>query len=111
VSDTLAGIDMEQQREKIAVIAAKFVDYEFNYLQEASDYIKMLTVIWGAKEAIFKIRNEEGISFKDHIKVNSFVATDGYCRAWLHFNDVLTDYNIYFLEVENYMLVYAFENN
>jgi 4'-phosphopantetheinyl transferase len=110
ISDSIAGIDMEQQRDKIGIIARKFVDHEFTYLRKSADYIKMLTVIWGAKEAIFKIRNEVGISFKDHIKVADFQLHDGSCRACLQFKDVLIDYNIYFLEVENYMLVYAFEN-
>lgn len=66
-SDEKVGIDMELQREKIIRIADKFVDYEFDYLklEPIEDYIKKLTVIWGAKEAIFKIRNEKGISFKD----------------------------------------------
>ena len=74
VSDQTVGIDMELQREKIIRIADKFIDYEFGYLQTEpiEEYIKKLTVIWGAKEAIFKIRNEKGISFKDHILVKPF---------------------------------------
>ena len=112
VSDVIAGIDIEKQRDKIIRIADKFVDYEFKYLNpnKQHDYIRMLTAIWGAKESIFKIRNEVGISFKDHIKVNSFDVLDGYCRAWLHFGDVIVDFNICYFEVEDFMLVYAFEN-
>ena len=33
ISDDKVGIDIEKQRDKIAVIAKKFVDYEFNYLK------------------------------------------------------------------------------
>jgi phosphopantetheinyl transferase (holo-ACP synthase) len=57
---------MELQRNKIIRIADKFVDEEFQYLDSNSpeEYIKKLTVIWGAKEAIFKIRNEKGLVLK-----------------------------------------------
>jgi hypothetical protein len=55
---------MELQRNKIIRIADKFVE-EFQYLDSNSpEDIKKLTVIWGAKEAIFKIRNEKGLVLK-----------------------------------------------
>ena len=73
ISDETVGIDIELQRDKIIRIGDKFCDSEFQFLdQDSKEYIRKLTVIWGTKEAIFKIRNEKGISFKDHIKVNSF---------------------------------------
>ncbi len=34
VSDLIIGIDIEKQRDKITIIAHKFIDYEFNYLDE-----------------------------------------------------------------------------
>ena len=34
VSDAEVGIDIEKQRDKIAIIAHKFIDYEFDYLDE-----------------------------------------------------------------------------
>ena len=70
ISDETVGIDIELQREKIIRIADKFCDSEFQYLEpeKKQDYIRKLTVIWGVKEAIFKIRNEKGISFKDQSK-------------------------------------------
>ena len=112
ISDQKAGIDIEMQREKIIRIADKFVDYEFHFLkpEKIQEYIRKLTVIWGVKESIFKIRNEKGISFKDHIKVTTFEMNENQGRAWLHFDDVAKDFNIYFEEIENFTLVYAFEN-
>lgn len=112
ISDQKAGIDIEMQREKIIRIADKFVDYEFHFLkpEKIQEYIRKLTVIWGIKESIFKIRNEKGISFKDHIKVTTFEMNENQGRAWLHFDNVVEDFNIYFEEIENFTLVYAFEN-
>ena len=113
ISNQNIGIDLELQREKIVTIAHKFVAAEFSFLKQdfLQDYIQKLTVIWGAKEAIFKIRNELGISFKDHIEVKSFEIKESRTKAILHFGNLQTLYEIYFEELENFSLVYAFESN
>ena len=117
ISHETVGIDMELQREKIRKIADKFVDTEFEYLNPniAEEYIKKLTVIWGAKEAIFKIRNEKGISFKDHIRVGDFSLDKRQTQASLHFDDLIKDFNVHYEEIKSdnfegkFTLVYAFE--
>jgi len=117
ISHETVGIDMELQREKILHIADKFVDTEFDYLNPnvLEEYIKKLTVVWGAKEAIFKIRNEKGISFKDHIRVGDFSLDEKQTQASLHFDDLIKDFNVYYEEIksdnsdQNFTLVYAFE--
>lgn len=111
ISNETVGIDIELQRQKIIRIADKFCDTEFQYLirDKTVEYIKKLTVIWGAKEAIFKIRNEKGISFKDHIAVNEFDLNQTQAIANLHFGGLHKEFNIYFEEVEDFTLVYALE--
>ncbi|SFE33142.1 4'-phosphopantetheinyl transferase family protein [Flavobacterium xueshanense] len=110
VSDETVGIDIELQRNKIIRIADKFCNSEFQFLDRNSDeYIRKLTVIWGAKEAIFKIRNEKGISFKDHINVQSFELNAKQNNTKLHYDNVVKDFNIHFEEIEDFTLVYAFE--
>ncbi|MRX66728.1 Phosphopantetheinyl transferase [Flavobacterium resistens] len=117
ISHETVGIDMELQREKIIRIGDKFTDYESEYLDPSSkeEYIKKLTVIWGAKEAIFKIRNEKGISFKDHINVNDFSLKKSQTEASLHFDNLIKDFNVHYEEIKSdnfegkFTLVYAFE--
>ncbi|MBL0735682.1 4'-phosphopantetheinyl transferase superfamily protein [Flavobacterium sp. GN10] len=117
ISKEKVGIDMELQREKIQRIADKFTDYECDYLEPnfTEEYIKKLTVIWGAKEAIFKIRNEKGISFKDHINVDNFSLDKTQTQASLHFDDLVKDFDVHYQEVKSdnfegtFTLVYAFE--
>jgi phosphopantetheinyl transferase len=115
VSNEAVGIDIEMQREKILKIAHKFVnDEELSRLQKTdlTDYIKKLTVKWGAKEALFKIKNEKGISFKDHIQVVPFELNQTQTTADLNFNGAKQKFNIHFSELDaNFTLVYAFENN
>lgn len=111
ISDETVGIDIELQRDKITRIADKFCDSEFQFLDLDSDeYIKKLTVIWGVKEAIFKIRNEKGISFKNHIRVCDFDLESEQTTAELHFDNLVKDFKIHFEEIEEFTLVYAFEN-
>ncbi len=117
ISDKTVGIDIELQRDKITRIANKFCESEFQFLSsgiesnKTQEYIRKLTVIWGAKEAIFKIRNEKGISFKDHIKVNAFDLEAKQTTSELHFNDLVMNFKIHFEENEGFTLVYAFEKN
>ena len=112
LSDKNVGIDIEQRREKIIRIADKFVDdSEFAFLvkENLEEYVSKLTVIWGIKEAVFKIRNEKGISFKDHIFVAPFEMNDLKAEALLTFENLNIKFDISFEEIENYTLVYAFE--
>ncbi|KAB1156110.1 4'-phosphopantetheinyl transferase family protein [Flavobacterium luteum] len=111
ISNQKVGIDIEMQREKIKNIADKFIDYEFNYLnkEDTQDYLSKLTVIWGVKESIFKIRNEPGISFKKNIKVNSFQLANKQALAWLKMDMIKEPFSVFFEEIENFTLVYAFE--
>ena len=120
LSDEVVGIDVELQREKIIRIADKFADTEFSFLNsnENEEYIRKLTVIWGAKESVFKIRNEKGISFKDHIKVDAFEMNDLQTKTQLHFDGIVRDFSVCFEEFDSndekgfkqsFTLVYAFE--
>lgn len=112
ISNEKAGIDIEMQREKIIRIADKFINNHETLCLGATntvDYIKKLTVKWGVKEAIFKIRNELGISFKNHIWVNSFEIQDHKTTAILEMENIKQEFAIWFEEFEGFTLVYAFE--
>lgn len=111
ISQQVAGIDLEMQREKIITIAEKFMDTEYDFLpqEKDTDFIQKSTVIWGVKESIFKIENQVGISFKDHISVFPFEMSDGKTSAILTFENQVKEFRIQFEIVENYIVVVAFE--
>ena len=111
LSESNIGIDMEKQREKIRIIADKFTapQEECDLDPQSNDYIQKLTAIWGTKESIFKVRNEIGISFKDHITVQPFEIATKKATAILTFNETETYFPVYFEEIENFMLVYVIE--
>lgn len=104
------GIDIEKQREKIIRIASKFVsDQEMEYLNASeSEFMKKLTVLWGAKEAVYKLYGMPGVSFKQHIVVAPFELHTGITKSLLSFNEVQETYETDFLEFEGFTCVYTF---
>jgi 4'-phosphopantetheinyl transferase len=108
ISDKEVGIDIEKQREKIAIIAKKFVDYEFNYLNtSANDYVRKLTVIWGIKESLYKLFATPGMLFKEHFLVIPFMLYDKETVAWIDYKGKKYRYNTAFLEFEGFTCAYV----
>ncbi|ULC60001.1 4'-phosphopantetheinyl transferase superfamily protein [Flaviramulus sp. BrNp1-15] len=108
VSDHIVGIDIEKQRDKITIIAHKFIDYEFDYLDKtASDYIRKLTAIWCVKESLYKLFATPGLSFKKYFLVIPFEIIDEETVAWIDYKDKKHRYNIHFLEFEGFTCAYA----
>jgi len=108
VSDKPVGIDIEKQREKIGVIAHKFVDYEYNYLKPTDeDYINRLTVIWGIKESLYKLFAVPGMLFKEHFLVIPFMMKDKNTIAWIDYKDKKYRYNTAFIEFEGFTCAYV----
>lgn len=111
ISDEIVGIDLELRRVKILDIADRFNDNSHLDKTDTEKFIREITISWGVKEAIFKIRNEPGISFKSHIIVAPFTLEKKLGRARLQFAEVEKDFEFHFEEIEDYTLVYAFEKN
>ncbi len=113
VSPHNVGIDMEMQREKVITIADKFIEPEFEYLDPThlTDYMQRLIVIWGVKEALFKMISREGMSFKQNMYVHPFTMQDSEGRATVIFEDINRDFSFSFEEVEDFMLVYSLEHS
>ncbi|WP_179318470.1 4'-phosphopantetheinyl transferase family protein [Winogradskyella helgolandensis] len=108
ISDSEVGIDIEKQREKIKIIAHKFVDYEFSYLNTIDeDSIRRLTVIWGIKESLYKLFATPGMLFKKHFLVIPFMFEDGETVAWIDYNNKKYRYNTAFLEFEGFTCAYV----
>lgn len=108
VSDSIIGIDIEKQREKIRIIAHKFIDFEFDYLNDKdSGFIRKLTVIWCVKESLYKLFATPGLSFKKHCLVIPFSFDDNETLAWIDYKNKKCRYNIHYLEFEEFTCAYA----
>lgn len=110
LSDVNIGADLEILKEKTLLLAPRFMDIaHLKNLTKEEELIKA-TVVWGIKESVFKIKNEIGISFKDHIFENGFNLKDKKCTVELRFNNKIEVFDIVFDFIENYVFVCAFES-
>ncbi len=108
VSDQPVGIDIEKQRDKILRIAQKFTPIEEYYtLTSAEARVRKLTIVWGAKESLYKLYAQEGLSFLNHIDVEDFSFDDGLTTAQINYNGSIGNYNLNFLEFEGFTCVYG----
>ena len=109
ISNEILGLDIEQLKEKTLKIAPRFM--QIHHLEGLSfeEKLKKSTVIWGIKEAIFKIKNEKGISFPEHIFEKPFDLNDKKAIGILQFNGKEEFFNAHFDQIENYIFVCVFE--
>ncbi|MFD2822806.1 4'-phosphopantetheinyl transferase family protein [Lacinutrix iliipiscaria] len=108
VSDGIVGIDIEKQREKIGVIAHKFMDYEYQYLDQSDDkYINKLIVIWCIKESLYKLFATPGLSFLQNTLVIPFTLEEASTHAWIDYQDKKYRFDTTFFEFEGFTCAYA----
>ncbi len=108
VSNENVGLDIEQLKPKTLHIASRFMTMShLDNLPEAGK-IKKATVIWGIKETVFKIKNEAGISFPDHISEKPFCFEDRQTTAKLEFKGQTEYFDTVFDAEEDYIYVCAF---
>nr|WP_298996759.1 4'-phosphopantetheinyl transferase superfamily protein [uncultured Allomuricauda sp.] len=102
------GIDIEMQREKILRIAHKFTPiHEYRTLTNTEAVIRKLTIVWGAKESLYKIYAQPGLSFLQHIDVSDFRFDDKETKAKIRYQGQKSEYGVNFLEFEGFTCVYA----
>jgi phosphopantetheinyl transferase len=109
ISEKEVGIDIEKNREKIKIIQHKFVNFESGFIHKDDDYIQQLTVIWGAKESLYKIYPFGGLTFKNDIDINSFQIADKKTTGFIKVEGWDKQYNIGFEQLNGFTLVFALE--
>ncbi len=108
VSDSDVGIDIEKQRQKILRIAHKFTPIE-EYRTIANDdaLMRKLTIVWCAKESLYKSFAEKSVSFLQHIDVDDFDLDDNKTTATVTYGDKIIVYKVDYLEFEGFTCAYA----
>ncbi len=108
VSEGKVGIDIEKQRDKIMRIANKYTTFEsYKTLANAEAIVRKLTIVWCAKESLYKIYASPGVSFLQHIDIADFFMEDAQTTGKIYFNGDQTQYHIDFLEFEGFTCAYA----
>lgn len=103
------GIDIEKQREKILKIAHKFTPIEeYRTIANTEALISKLTIVWGAKESLYKIYGKKKLLFRDHIYIEDFRFDDGKTTGEIRYAGETSKYQIEFLEFEGFTCAYAY---
>ena len=103
------GIDIEKQREKILKIAHKFTPIEeYKTIANVDALIAKLTIVWGAKESLYKIYGKKKLLFLHHIYIEDFKFADQKTTGEIRFNGEESSHNIEFLEFEGFTCVFAY---
>jgi len=111
ISDIEVGIDIEKKREKILRIAHKFTEIdEYQKLNHKDVIIRKLTIVWCAKESLYKSFNRVGLTFLNHIYVEDFSMYYNETTAKVNFEDKTEKYKVWFLEFEEFTCAYALLN-
>lgn len=107
--ESLVGIDIEKQREKILKIAHKFTPIEeYRTIANTDALISKLTIVWGAKESLYKIYGKKKLLFLHHIYIEDFKFADGKTTGEIRFDGEESSYEIQFLEFEGFTCVFAY---
>ncbi|WP_152286267.1 4'-phosphopantetheinyl transferase family protein [Flavicella marina] len=106
ISNKTVGIDIEKNRDKIKRIAHKFVGQENSFLKD-TNLVEQLTVLWGAKESLYKIHPKGGLLFIEHLPIDAFELKDKQTIGWIKKDPWNESFIIYFEIIEDFTLVYA----
>lgn len=104
------GIDIEKQREKILRIAHKFTPLqEYRTIANTEALILKLTQVWCAKESLYKLYAQPGLSFLNNIVVNDFGIGDEVTTATIYFEGQNSSYQVKFLEFDGFACAFALD--
>ena len=102
------GIDIEKQRDKIVRIAHKFTTLDIKRPGGSTEEIvKKLTLLWGAKESIYKISAIQGLSFLQNIYLEPEFALKDWFQGVVNFGEQENRYRVSHVEFEGFTCVYA----
>jgi|TARA_B100001093_G_C26695423_1_gene956702 phosphopantetheinyl transferase len=111
LSDIKVGIDVEKKRDKILRIAHKFTFFKNLDKLSLISKIRKLTIIWCAKESLYKSFNRVGLTFLNHIHVEDFNLYQNETTAIVNFDNKIESYHIWFQEFEDFTCAYSLINN
>ena len=104
-----AGIDIEHKENKIINIQNKFLN-DSEKLENKYQYnVDYLTMIWTAKESIYKALGIKGVSFSDNIIIKNIKKNKGH--GYYINGKEKYKFDLIFFSIEEYILCYAQSNN
>ena len=100
------GIDIEQPRSKILKVAKKFLnDKERDF---AGNDLELLSILWSAKEVLYKIHGRKKLTFKQHLFIQPFEKkTNGTIHCSIIFDEGrFQNYHLKFHKINDHFVVF-----
>lgn len=110
VSEAPCGIDLQIRVEKIIRLRGKFESTaEREFIQQQPSEVDALHVLFGAKEALFKLWGKREIDWHKNLIVKPFLLTPGggSFKGEVRKNDELIKANLYWRWIDDFCLVVA----
>ena len=104
-----AGIDIESKENKIINIQNKFLNNSEKLENKYQYNVDYLTMIWTAKESIYKAIGIKGVSFSDNIIIKDINKNKGY--GYYINGKEKYKFDLIFFSIEDYIICYAQSNN
>lgn len=107
------GLDIEKKRdEKILNVAQKFIRAdEKRWIPHNQDLADYLHIIWGIKEALYKINGGTLWNFLNHYIVSPFeLVPNKRITCWITDNILAKKYRAFFRRINDYYLVWVIED-
>jgi phosphopantetheinyl transferase len=99
------GLDIELERPQLAKITSKYLS-SIELEKHDITNLKILTILWAAKEAMFKWHGIGEVDFKRHLYVKHIDFENNQIQAQFLKQDFESDIVLQFLEHKNHIIVY-----
>ena len=106
-TEKLCGIDIEKIRDKLIPLSAKFLNED--ELASAEGDLSKLAIMWGAKEALYKLHGRKSLIFKTNLAIDKFMLDNNLSsfKGHLKIDNAHEVYKMKAGKFKDYVLVYT----
>ena len=102
------GVDIEQYGTRVQRVASRFIREDEKVSIASGDEIVGLLLHWSAKETMFKLMDDQGVDFIDHLRVLPFLQEEsGTFKACEYRSDKEMEFLIHYDTHPDYVLTFA----
>lgn len=105
-SSKMGGLDIEKIDSRIYRVASKFVSSQEEKLLHTNDNNLILTLIWSAKESIYKYWGKKSLDFKKNMVIHNIdIPNQSIVASFIH-DEVEMELNLQFIFFKEYVLTF-----
>jgi len=105
------GIDLEYMSSNIGAFAFKFLNRKEKVTRDPANRKYHLYLHWCAKEALYKICDKEGITFRKNITIDIFDVKDsGEITGKVQTDKINESFDLFYSRYDNYAIVWTKKN-